>query len=84
MMQQVITLETTRKSLRAEVTGWSTEDPSNYNRDVPIGLTPEANIPHYKTILEAMADNFRLLCPPIKVSNTFIFEWWLVRDITWR
>ena len=72
---QVATVSTTNPSMRDEIWGWSFEDSSLFVRkalpsrpnQVFIGYTgAPTNIPSYGTVLEMLADGWRLLGPPQK------------------
>jgi len=76
-------MSTSRPGLRDEVWGWTCEDPSLFVRGKMIGYTPSAKFYHsYKTVLEALADGWKLLGPPQEIPNDAepAWDWWLVRD----
>ncbi len=89
----VLSMGTTSPDLRSEVESWGSEDPRLYVHGKPIGLTPgtykSPDCPrHYKTVLEAMADGWKLLGPPSSApivnsdGETFPqYDWWLVKDV---
>lgn len=93
-MQKIITLETCSPSLRHEVVGWGGEAADLYVPHRPIGLTPCLHFTAYKTVLEAMADGWKVMAPPrdvsfdrTKVNDGMVikekipyFEWWLTKD----
>lgn len=86
MSQKVYVLMTTRPTLRAEVEGWGGEDSALYVPDKPIGMTPGPKFPLYKTVLEALADGWKLLAPPVLVPpeprgiTVYTWDWWLVKE----
>lgn len=91
--QEVLTVNTERNSIRADIYGWSHEDPSLVRHNKPIGFTG-APKPRYSPdcVLKAMGNGWRLLGPPIPFEQTYRneetdepyqetnYEWWLVRD----
>jgi len=68
-------MDTEEVSLRCPVIGWSSEDPDIYVPNKPIGMTPSPHIRTYETVLEAMADGWELLGPP--VDDGTAVTWWL-------
>jgi hypothetical protein len=77
---QVMVCETREPRMRSEIVGWSMEDSSLYVPDKPIGFTPSLFpcVRDPETILQALAEGWRLLGPPQKADD--IFEWWLTRE----
>ena len=86
MSQQVLIIETETESLRAACVGWTYEDSNLFIRNKPIGYTPSRTKYTPKTVLEALADGWKLLSPPIcstyhfKHSDHTYYSWWLVKD----
>lgn len=84
---QVLVVSTDRASLRDEIWGWSWEDSKCYVHDKPIGLSPSwdrgINRPEPTTVLQALAEGWKLLSAPAKytysVSGQEWWEWWLTR-----
>jgi hypothetical protein len=94
---QVATVSTEKPSMRDQIHGWTFEDASLFVRKaargwparVFIGHTPAPkSIPTYETILEMLAEGWRLLAPPVLCSTPrtdgsapyVCYEWWLTRD----
>ncbi len=83
---KILCLDTCSPDLRASVEGWGCEDSYLYVPRKPIGFTPKPKFTHYKTVLQAMADDWRLMGPP--VDNSFdrdgikipYFTFWLSKD----
>jgi hypothetical protein len=87
MSQKVLIMNTDVPSLRDEVWGWGSEDSSLFNPRKPIGFTLGYSIPSYKTVLEALADGWKLLGPPqlenIRPAYKEAEEswaWWLIKE----
>lgn len=77
-IQEVLIVTSRGSTLRSEIIGWTREDPSKFVPGKPIGYTPSANFrKHYDTVMEALAEGWRLLAPPTGVDEYFV--WWLVR-----
>lgn len=78
-MQKILLLMTTHSDLRSEVQGWNCEDSSLYVKDKPIGMTPSPTSFFYKSVLEAMADGWRLMGPPVRslINEVEVYDWWL-------
>ena len=83
---QVLSVETRRPSLRAEIEAWDIEDASMLVKGKPIGFTPRPIAPLPETVLHALADGWELLGPPVETSARWkirIYDWWLTRKI-WK
>ena len=78
--QQVLNVGTIQASMRAPIDALTEEDPGLYVVGRPIGFTPSPRFPRYKTVLEAMADGWRLLAPP-SLADDGLWDWWLVREV---
>lgn len=76
--QETLVMETERCDLRSEVVGWTHEDSNLYVPGKMIGFTP-APIAYarYDTILEAQADGWKLIGPPVRSVDAY--HWYLVR-----
>lgn len=72
---KILVVSTSSPSMRAEIWGWGYEDSDLYVPDQPIGFTPSPEMGlkaldnpskewHPKTILEALANGWKLLGPP--------------------
>lgn len=78
---KVLMVETSQYNLRGKIEGWTVEDSNLYIPGKPIGLTPS---PEYKeenrpdTILEALSYKWKLLGPPQRLGEYFI--WWLIKE----
>lgn len=95
-MTQVASVCTNGHSVRHEIEGWGYEDSDVLVRkqdpDRPgrifIGFTPSPkDIPHYGTVLEMLADGWKLLGPPTEESwvndegkKIGQWGWWLTRE----
>lgn len=81
-VQMVMSVSSDGPTLRDEIFGWTTEDPSLYARGKMIGHTPSARESTPKTIMEALANGWRLLGPPVMVNDntTRYWDWWLVKE----
>jgi hypothetical protein len=97
---KVLVVNTSSPSMRAEIWGWGGEDSDLYVPNKPIGMTPgpESHLglrqldnpsPRWnpKTVLEALADGWKLLGPPQLENLRKAYEdteeswaWWLVRE----
>ncbi len=80
-LQLVLCVETERPTLRADIIGWSAEDPRKVVEG-PIGWTRRGELPEYDCVLRALADGWRLLGPPTPqayIGSTC--DWWLVKDV---
>lgn len=76
---RVLIVNTSSPSLRAEIYGWGEEDSCLFVRNRPIGLTPGPKITYSpKTVLEALADGWKLLGPP-QTENRTLYTWWLTK-----
>jgi hypothetical protein len=86
--------------MRSDIWGWGGEDSDLFVQDKPIGLTPSPEShrglrrlddpdPHWnpKTVLEALADGWKLLGPPqlenirvaYKDDDEESWAWWLYK-----
>lgn len=93
-MSQVANVQTDRPTIRGKIDGWTFEDSSLLVRrghpsesGIFIGYTPRPkDIPHYGTVLEMLADGWKLLAPPADESwdedgsRVSQFGWWLTRE----
>ena len=92
---KVLILNTSEPSLRSEVWGWGYEDSSLYVPNKPIGFTPslrsglkKQELAEYspKTVLEALANGWKLLGTPQSESITVgddkeeAWTWWLTKE----
>jgi len=93
---QVAAVSTEHASVRSTIDGWTFEDASLFvpkthpssQHTIFIGYTPAPkHIPTYGTILEMLADGWKLLGPPTQQSLELAngdphvsYEWWLTRD----
>lgn len=92
---QVASVSTNGPTVRSEIEGWSFEDGSLLvRRSLPsephkifIGYTPSPKgIPFYNTVLEMLADGWKLLGPPkrytwkIDSAPHVQWSWWLQRE----
>ena len=77
--EEVCILSTERSSMRAEVVGWTHENPALV-KPGHIGMTG-APLPYayYTTVMHALADGWRLPAPPITEDDETV--WWLVRTL---
>jgi hypothetical protein len=77
---KVLILETEQPNLRSEVLGWGEENSGLFVRNRPIGLTPGPKITYSpKTVLEALADGWKLLGPPQVENKRTLYTWWLTK-----
>lgn len=74
-------------TVRSEINGWGYEDSDLYVRGKHIGATPSPREHHHGTILEMLADGWKLLAPPADESFTTEdgrrieqHEWWLTKE----
>jgi hypothetical protein len=74
MKQKILTMSTTKPTLRSAVDGWSIEDGNMVEPNKPIGLSGSPNCPGYFTPLHAIGDGWRLLGPPVFEGN--LWTWW--------
>lgn len=92
IVQEVMIVVTERESLRAEIYGWSQEDPSLV-KEGHIGRTGRPMPPELPgCVLKAMHLGWHLLAPPQPFQETLHneetdepyetthYEWWLVRE----
>lgn len=86
---QVLCMITVYPDLRSKAIGWTCEDPSLYVPGKEIGFTPPCGFRHtYATVLEALANGWRLLGAPVTASAKRVGEqttehwttWWLERN----
>lgn len=80
---KVLIIETEGGSLRSKAIGWGEEDSDMFAPGKPIGLTP-GPIPRScpETVLEALADGWRLLGPPTRFESDTRddWKWWLTKE----
>jgi hypothetical protein len=75
------TVATRLGGLRDELVSCTFEEPRLYVRDKPIGLTPPVNgVPKYGSVLEMLADGWKLLGPPVLRFETQ-YEFWLTKEM---
>lgn len=94
-MQQVAYVLSDGGDMRSELVGWTFEDPSLLVKKglqgalgdrIFIGHTPAPkDIPYYGTILEMLADGWKLLSVPVKSGSIddgkhVYYSWWLTRE----
>lgn len=81
---KVLIVETGGGTLRSKIHGWGEEDSDLFVHGQPIGLTPGPK-PRAcpETVLEALADGWKLLGPPTAIDDVVIedaWEWWLTKE----
>lgn len=81
MAQQLLTALTAGKNIRAKIQGRTVEDPSLFPGWHSKQSTPNFSLRWYESILEAMADGWKLLAPPQWSADEEGWDWWLVRDV---
>lgn len=78
---KVMVVSTYEADLRAEIWGWKEEDSSLYVPNKPIGMTPAPKYSAPGTVLQALAEGWRLLGPP-QIEGHYnegtAWDWWLV------
>lgn len=85
-MQKILILSSYSASLRSGIDGYGAEDGDLINQNKEIGLSNSMRVPHYATVMHAIADGWKLLAPPTKTDVYFapkfdyIHEWYLVKD----
>lgn len=82
MLYQLVLFMTTKgDGLRSEAIAWECEDPREFQFGKPIGYTrgPKFNYT-YDTVLEALANGWKLLAPPEKGEGETY--WILVRELS--
>jgi hypothetical protein len=85
----VANVQTDGHSMRSKIDGTGMEDPRLFVRGKPIGLTPSPRCCYLgATVLEMLADGWRLLGPPRDTSFTTEegkrweqSEWWLTLEV---
>lgn len=78
--QKILILVTERRSLRADVLGFSGEDGNLIKFDEPIGMSHTLkDYGNFPTPMHAIGDGWRLMGPPIPTPYQLIshYEWWL-------
>jgi len=73
---KVLICDTKQSCLRSEIVGWTQEDSNLFVKGKPIGYTPSPKYDHPKTILEALANGWKLLGAPVKETPNY-WTWWL-------
>ena len=75
---KILIMDTISPTLRSNIVAWDIEDSGLYVSNEPIGLTPSpnANKYAYDTILEAIAEGWELMGPPVKIGKNY-YTWWL-------
>lgn len=90
---KIFTCTTSGGTVRDEIIGWTFEDSDLYVPRKPVGFTPiPKNQPRYDTVIEALADGWKLLSAPViweerqryteyteHVNQTYWY-WWLVKE----
>jgi len=79
---KVLVVSTSSPVMRAEIWGWSIEDSDLYVRGKRIGNTPSPCCHLPNTILEALADGWKLLGPPYLDLDPEVIDWtwWLTKE----
>ncbi len=79
MAQKVLIVSTERPDLRSTIFGWTYEDSSLYVDGKPIGYMRSPHSYHPETVLEALADGWKLLSAPVR-EDAGDYTWWLVKE----
>lgn len=95
-MTQVAFVSTERQTIRSDIVGWGYEDSDLLVRKalprepwkIFIGYTPAPkDIPDYGTVMEMLADGWKLLGPPTEAGwvtedgkKIESWDWWLTRE----
>ena len=75
----IVAVSTKQDNLRAEIFGWTYEDSDLFIPGEPIGYTPGyRGRQSHKTVLEMIADGYKLLGPPQKIGAEW--DWWLTKE----
>ena len=86
-MQKVLNVMTKGNTLRSKFDCWSAED-ADLVQGMRCWKVLGMKVPDYETILHALADGWRLLAPPVEITNFIVegeyitgyYDWWLVKD----
>jgi len=80
---KVLVVSTSSPSMRAGIWGWDEENSDLYVRNKPIGFSPSGSSYSPNTILEALADGWKLLGPPQvekAAKHVEFWTWWLTKE----
>jgi len=86
-MQKILVMETNASGLRSEASGWTYENADFVKIDEHIGrslgLGPNEPYPSYECPLKALADGWKLLAPPKRITGPdyrYFIYWWFTKD----